>query len=139
MEFYIRSEEILNDLVKVSLHQAGVFQSPVSLASTLPSELYSKQITEVLENFDVNTLEFEKLWEMFHQNFWSDSSVVPFRNSNVEYDGITGMAYIRGDIKSDFVRINSKELFTDDDTGEVEVYNLQSIYKVLSNEYSIGN
>lgn len=137
MEFYIRSEEIFNDLVKVSLHQAGVFQSPVSLASTLPSELYSKQITEVLENFDVNTLEFEKLWEMFHQNFWSDSSVVPFRNSNVEYDGITGMAYIRGDIKSDFVRINSKELFTDDDTGEVDVYNLQSIYKVLSNEYSM--
>lgn len=107
-EFYAEAKAIIEDLVKVSIHQSGTFSSSTSLSTTLPAEIYSRTVTDIFdkmpdpENFDI-------LWEQFHQNFWSDRSVVPVYKKDFINDDDGPVKKLKGALRQKYVLVYKTE------------------------------
>jgi hypothetical protein len=71
-------KEFVDNLAVFSILQSGVQASSLDFKKVLPVEVYSNLVRNILENFKANpNLDADDVWRQFHQNNFSNRTIVP--------------------------------------------------------------
>jgi hypothetical protein len=70
--------KFVNDLAKFSILQSGLQTGYLDFKKVLSTEIYSELVKTILDTFKDNPeVDTDKIWDSFHQNNWSNRSIVP--------------------------------------------------------------
>ncbi len=84
------SAQLYKDLIKVAIIQ-GTYQSSVSIKNIVPIEDYSKLVTPLMSNLNIDeSISIFAENNMFQKNNWKDDAIVPQITPKFFYDEETG-------------------------------------------------
>ena len=87
---------VYNDLIKASILQSGISNSPISFTSLIPYEDFVEQYNKTLSSLDrltdVDLRDFHRLG-VLQRNNWSNNDIVPNRTPVFRKDFVTGKMY----------------------------------------------
>ena len=70
--------EFTDNLAKFSILQSGLQSSFVDFKKVLSTEIYSELVKTILDKFKADPkIDTEQVWRTFHQNNWTNRSIVP--------------------------------------------------------------
>jgi hypothetical protein len=70
--------EFVDNLAKFSILQSGLNSSFIDYKKVLSTEVYSSLVSKVLDSFKKDqNIDAEQIWRTFHQNNWTNRSIVP--------------------------------------------------------------
>jgi hypothetical protein len=77
--------QFAKDLVKLSIMQSGLENSPITFAKLIPNQYYQQYTNELITDYsnripqdEVSQMEFlEEIEDLFYENNWADSNIVP--------------------------------------------------------------
>jgi hypothetical protein len=92
----VGKEKIYNDLIKASILQSGISNSPISFTSLIPYEDFVKQYNGTISSLDklsdVNIRDYHSLG-VFQRNNWANNDIVPNRTPIFRKDYYTDKMY----------------------------------------------
>jgi hypothetical protein len=101
-----------DDIVRLSILQSGISNSPISFTSLLPYDDFVNQYGETLSTLgkltDVNLNDFYDLG-VFQRNNWSNDDIIPSRKPKYKIDKRTGVGYYdTGFVFADYAEAQTK-------------------------------
>jgi hypothetical protein len=97
LKSYLGKDPIYDKLVRLSVLQSGIANSPISFTNLLPYEDFAKIYNKTLSKLDKmpNLDQFYKLG-VFQRNNWADDDVVPYKKATFKQDNQGNWYYSNG-------------------------------------------